>query len=130
MGIKKARAAMALVDHRSESVAESRSRLTFIDHGLPAPETQQNIFDTHGNRIARVDFLWRQYGVIGECDGFGKYFDGADESELRRRLAREKDRDAELLALGYRVLHWRWADIEQPRLLAERVRRVLHPTAA
>lgn len=130
MGVKRARAALSLVDSRSESVAETLSRLTFLDHGLPTPETQANIFDTHGNRIARVDFLWREFGVIGECDGFGKYFDGADGPELRRRLAREKDRDAELLALGYRVLHWRWADLEQPRLLAERIRRVLYPAAA
>lgn len=129
-GVRKARAAMALVDGRSESVAETRSRLTFIDQGLPTPETQVNIFDTHGSRVARVDFLWREFGVIGECDGFGKYFDGADSAELRRRLGREKDRDAELLALGYRVLHWRWADLEQPRFLAERVRRVLYPVAA
>lgn len=129
-GVRKARAAMALVDGRSESVAETRSRLTFIDQGLPTPETQVNIFDTHGSRVARVDFLWREFGVIGECDGFGKYFDGADSAELRRRLGREKDRDAELLALGYRVLHWRWADLEQPRLLAERIRRVLYEVAA
>ena len=130
MGIKKARTAMSLVDSRSESVAETLSRLTFMDHGLPTPETQVDIFGTHGRRIARVDFLWPEFGVIGECDGFGKYFDGADSAELRRRLAREKDRDAELLALGYRVLHWRWADLEQPRFLAERVRRVLYPVAA
>jgi len=118
------------VDGRSESVAETRSRLTFSDFGLPQPETQANIFDPHGNRVARVDFLWREFGVIGECDGFGKYLDGADATETRRRLGREKDRDAELVALGYRVVHWRWADLENPRLLAERLRRVLYPAAA
>ena len=46
------------------------------------------------------------------------------------RYPRTLARDAELLALGYRVLHWRWADLEQPRLLAERIRRVLYPAAA
>lgn len=124
-GITKARYALSLVDGRSESVAETLSRLTFSDHGLPSPSTQENIFDTHGNRIARVDFFWREHRVIGECDGFGKYFDGNDPAEIRRRLAREKDRDAELIALGYRVIHWCWADLEQPWLLAERIRRVL-----
>lgn len=128
-GIKKARHTLSLADGRSESVAETLSRLSFRDHGLPTPATQENIFDTHGNRIARVDFCWREYGVIGECDGFGKYFDGNDLAEVRRRLAREKDRDAELIALGYRVIHWRWADLEQPWLLAERIRRVLFPAA-
>ncbi|MDX2357345.1 type IV toxin-antitoxin system AbiEi family antitoxin domain-containing protein [Dietzia sp. PP-33] len=129
-GVRKARVAMGLVDGRSESVAETLSRLTFTDFGLPEPELQANIVDTHGNRIARVDFLWREYGVIGECDGFGKYFDGATPADTRRRLGMEKDRDAELVALGYRVLHWRWADLDQPRFLAERVRRVLYAAAA
>ncbi|MBB1025318.1 MULTISPECIES: type IV toxin-antitoxin system AbiEi family antitoxin domain-containing protein [unclassified Dietzia] len=129
-GLKKARVAMTLMDGRSESVAETLSRLTFSDHCLPTPVTQEDIIDTHGNRVARVDFFWREHGVIGECDGFGKYFDGHDLREVRRRLAREKDRDAELVALGYRVIHWRWADLERPWLLAERIRRVLLAAAA
>lgn len=129
-GINRARSALAMADGLSESVAETLSRLTFSDFGLPEPEMQVDIFSRHGDRVARVDFLWREFGVIGECDGFGKYFDGVDQPETRRRLAKEKDRDAELMALGYRVIHWRWADIVEPRFLAERVRRVLYPAAA
>lgn len=124
-GIRRARQALSLVDSNSESVAESLSRLTFRDFDLPEPETQVDIVNSAGARVARVDFLWREYGVIGECDGFGKYFDGADPAETRNRLGKEKDRDAELTALGYRVLHWRWRDLEEPCALATRVRRVL-----
>lgn len=129
-GVKKARAAMALVDPRCESVAETRSRLLFHDHGLPAPQTQKEIFDAQGRFVARVDFYWPEFGLIGECDGFGKYFEGADAAETRRRLAKEKDRDAALTALGYRVIHWRWSDLERPWLLAQRIRSVLFATAA
>lgn len=129
-GIRRARATIRESDARSESVAESRSRLIFRDHDLPEPERQVDIFDPEGKFVARVDFLWREFGVIGECDGLGKYLDGADEMEVRRRLAHEKDRDAALMALGYRLLHWRWGDLDKPPLLARRVRSVLHPSAA
>lgn len=129
-GIKRARFAIALADDASESVAESRSRLCFAEFGLPEPETQVDIFDKAGNFIGRVDFLWREYGVIGECDGFGKYFDGADSVETRRRLGAEKDRDARLAALGFRLIHWRWDDLERPWLLIQRIRDVLLAAAA
>lgn len=129
-GIKRARIALQRADPRSESVAESRSRLIFHDHDIPEPQTQVDIFDAAGNFVARVDFFWPDLGVIGECDGFGKYLDGADALEARRRLGAEKDRDAALMALGYRVLHWRWADLDKPRLLAQRLRSVLYPAAA
>ncbi len=121
---------MSLGDAKSESVAESLSRLTFRDFGLPEPESQVEIFTPSGARVARVDFLWHEYGVVGECDGFGKYFDSASPAESRHRLGMEKDRDAELTALGYRVLHWRWRDLEEPHLLAARIRRVLFSAAA
>ena len=95
-----------------------------------ATSVQVEIFNPRGIRVARVDFLWHEYGVIGECDGFGKYFDSASPAESRHRLGMEKDRDAELMALGYRVLHWRWRDLEEPHLLAARIRRVLFAAAA
>lgn len=129
-GIKQARKSLSLVDGNSESVAETLSRLAFADFGLPEPELQVEIYDDHGNLVARPDFLWREFGLIGECDGFGKYFDGIDMAEARRRLAREKDRDAALIALGYRVFHWRWKDLENPHFLAGRLRRLLFAAAA
>lgn len=129
-GVKRARTAMGMTDGNSESVAETRSRLYFSEYGLPEPLTQVEIVDAEGRFIGRVDFLWPELGVIGECDGFGKYFDGADEVETRRRLGAEKDRDALLTALGYHVIHWRWADFERPWLLMQRLRSVLHAAAA
>lgn len=129
-GIARARHAMSLIDAKSESVAETLSRLTFLDFDLPVPETQAEIVNDHGVRVARVDFLWPEYGVIGECDGFGKYFDGVGPTETREKLAKEKDRDSELMALGYRVVHWRWRDIMEPVQLAARIRRVLFPAVA
>lgn len=125
-GITQARQAVALVDPKSESVAETLSRLVFLDHRLPSPQTQVQITNEHGIVIARVDFLWPEFGVVGECDGFGKYFNGRTPLETQEQLAKEKDRDAELMALGYRVLHWRWRDIMQPDRLSARIRKVLY----
>lgn len=129
-GISHARHSLGLVNGDSESVAETLSRLTFHDFGLPEPETQVEIFNARGVLIARVDFLWREFGVIGECDGFGKYFDGATPAEARHRLGMEKDRDADLMGLGYRVLHWRWRDVQEPPVLVGRLKKVLFPSAS
>lgn len=38
--------------------------------------------------------------------------------------------DAALIALGCRVFHWRWKDLENPRSLAGRIRKLLHVAAA
>lgn len=129
-GVKRARKTIELADRKSESVAETRSRILFSDFGLPEPETQVDIMDESGNFVARVDFFWPEFGIIGECDGVGKYFDGADETETRRRLEAEKDRDARLVALGFRVIHWRWADIERPMGLMHRLRRMMESNAS
>lgn len=129
-GIRAARIVVARADGSSESVAETRSRLIFADFGLPEPERQVDIYDDEGEFVARVDFFWREFGVIGECDGFGKYLEDADYAEIRRRLGAEKDRDAALMALGYRVFHWRWADLGRPRTLVRRLRSVLGLAAA
>lgn len=87
--MRRARIEFGMTDRKSESIAETRSRLYFGEYGLPKPDTQVEIFGDSGRFTGRVDFLWRELGVIGECDGFGKYFDGADEVETRRRLGVE-----------------------------------------
>ncbi|MCD2263701.1 hypothetical protein K3888_13425 [Dietzia aurantiaca] len=59
-------------------------------HGVPEPETKVDVLDGEGSFIGRVDFLRREFGVIGECDGSGKYLDGADAAEARRRRGAEQ----------------------------------------
>ncbi len=59
-------------DATAESVLETLSRLAIYEQGLPPPRTQVVIGDAHGP-IARVDFLWERFGVVGEADGIGKY---------------------------------------------------------
>jgi hypothetical protein len=35
------------------------------------------IFGQDGSKVARVDFFWREYGVVAEADGLLKYQAGA-----------------------------------------------------
>lgn len=52
---------------------ESRSRHRIGRAGLPAPLTPTDLFDVSGNFVARVDFSWPRYGVVGEADGLGRH---------------------------------------------------------
>jgi very-short-patch-repair endonuclease len=97
------RRVLAVADTRSESVLESRSRVLWLAAALPAP-VQQAVIRCDGRFVARVDFLWQEARLIVEVDGMGKY---ADPAALRD----EKRRQNELVALGYKVLRFTWADI-------------------
>ncbi|MBN9104022.1 MAG: type IV toxin-antitoxin system AbiEi family antitoxin domain-containing protein [Propionibacteriaceae bacterium] len=55
-GAGRARAALIFADGRSESVAESVSRVRMSQVGIPSPQLQVNIFDENGTWVARSDF--------------------------------------------------------------------------
>jgi hypothetical protein len=115
-GIKRAREIVDRADGRAESPLESVSRFSFAEARLPEPELQARI-DLADGSTAVVDFLWKEYGVIGEADGLLKYDD--DPSALRR----EKLRQEALEALGYVVIRWTWQDIwQRPEWVIARLR--------
>ncbi len=93
--------ALALVDPRRESAVESRSAVVMHEHGVPDPEPQVRILDGRRRFVARVDFAWLRYGVVGEVDGRVKY-----ERDTARVVEAEKDRQAQLAALGLVVVRW------------------------
>ncbi|GAA5123776.1 type IV toxin-antitoxin system AbiEi family antitoxin domain-containing protein [Haloechinothrix salitolerans] len=92
-GICGAYRAIEHADPKSESVLESLSRVAMREQGLPEPRTQVVICDAYGP-IARADFFWERFGVVGEADGIGKYApDGrrtTAESSARRNVARNE----------------------------------------
>lgn len=100
-GIVRARRAVLLSDHRSESPLESVSRLAFPRLGLPAPAIQASIFDQYERFVGRSDFYWDEFGVVGEADGRAKYTE-------RPVLTAEKDRQEEFEDLGLGVVRWGW----------------------
>ncbi len=114
-GVARARTAMPTCDARAESPLESFSRLTLAKVGLPAAELQLPISDGLGRQLARVDFYWEEFGVVGEADGHGKY------QLSPNALVDEKLRQERLEDLGLVVVRWGWSDVGQGSQLDRRV---------
>ena len=115
-GRKAARATMLTADGVAESPLESLSRLQMVASGLPRPRLQAEICDEYGRSVARVDFYWEDFGVVGESDGNLKYERGA------RAIVEEKARHKELEELGLVVVRWGWADLFPFDKVARRLR--------
>lgn len=113
------RALLDLVDGRSESVAESRTRCTLAVGGLTMVP-QVEIRDRAGRFVARVDGLIEGSSVIIEVDGKLKYASGDPDV-----LWKEKTREDRLRALGYVVVRITWSDLENPGRLLAKVRAAL-----
>lgn len=116
-GIVRAEKAAGLIDGRRESPLESASWVYFIRHHLPLPQMQVTIHDRGGLFVARVDFLWRQASLVGECDGRMKY-------RSEDALYAEKRREDSLRALGLGVVRWGATDLRDDAL-ARRIRHLL-----
>jgi predicted transcriptional regulator of viral defense system len=118
-GVRQARRVIDFADERAESPLESAARVVFAeaDPPLDPPELQVTI---HGEEFAaRVDFLWRAGKVIAEADGLVKYSD-------RNDLLAERERDHQLHAAGYTVVHFTWQELFQtPDVVLDRVRSAL-----
>lgn len=117
-GIRTAGRAIEFGDARAESVGESWLRVALADFGLPAPLPQAEIRDERGVFIARVDFLFTEYGVIVEFDGAVKY--GGRDALIAEKLREDRLRD-----LGYQVVRVTWPDLTDPADLLARLRRAI-----
>ena len=117
-GLRAARDAIAFADGRTESVLESRSRLTFRRWGLPAPIPQVRIGNEWGGFIGRVDFYWPEFGVAGEADGDMKY-DGEDVTPLIKQVRRQ----SKLEDLDLPVVRWSSRDLADFGPIAARLSR-------
>jgi hypothetical protein len=108
-GIAAVRRALPYVDPAAESPLESRSRGWFLGAGLRGLEIGAAV--SAGDRTYWADFCSRRHRVIGEADGWGKY--GNDMDAVRRSLAEEKRRQADLEAEGWRFIRWTSLDTRQ-----------------
>jgi hypothetical protein len=117
-GIRAARRAIEFADERSESPLESASRFK-LDGLVPAPQLQMSIYDLNGNFAGRADFLWPEFGVIGEADGLEKYDNDLDRTSLRK----EKLRQELFEQLGLVVVRWGSLDLAAIDRLVERLNK-------
>ncbi|WP_092103518.1 MULTISPECIES: hypothetical protein [Brevibacterium] len=105
----RARSAFDLADDRRESPAETIAAVRLFESGIGGFEPQVEFKDDFGRVWARVDFCHRGSKVIIEVDGLGKYSMGTRTP--RQALEAEKNRDARLMAQGYRVIHLTWRQL-------------------
>ncbi|MBF4163850.1 PDDEXK family nuclease [Nocardioides acrostichi] len=122
-----------VADPASESVGETLARLLFLDHGLPLPRTQLEVYDQTGRLIGRLDFAWPELATVVEFDGREKYTRYLREGESATdAVLREKAReDAIREVTGWTVVRITWADVvHRPAQTVDRIRRAMASRAA
>ena len=126
-GAPRARQVIRFGDPRSESPAESLSRVQIARACLPAPELQYEVFDSDGAFVARSDFAWPELLLIGEVDGKAKYGSllrsGQDPADA---IMAEKRREESIRQQGFWIVRWDWDMAWRPDELATLLRRALH----
>ena len=88
-------------DGRAESAFESISRWRMHLEGLSAPEPQVEVY-LGTQLLARTDFFWREFNLVGESDGKGKY-----RMDPERGYAEKLQRER-LENVGLTVVSWSW----------------------
>ena len=108
-GVKRARAAVAIADPRSESALESFARVRFLQAGLPMPVLQAQFWDGRQWLGERVDLWWPEFRTVAEADGLAK-FEAPTPAQRRRLLRRAAERDQRLADLDLELVHFGWED--------------------
>ena len=99
------------------SPLEERFLPFLADRAIELPEVNVSL-EGPGWRH-RVDCLWRDAGLIVELDG-------RDGHARELAFEADRERDADLLAAGYRVLRITWRQLtEKPELVERRLRAAL-----
>lgn len=96
-GIVQLREVVRLADGGAESPQETRTRLVLTDAGLRPTRTQIDVFDRFAAHIHRSDMGWPEYKV-------GVEYDGEQHWTNPSIRARDIDQQAELEALGWRII--------------------------
>jgi hypothetical protein len=115
-GSRKVRAAVGLVDPRSESPPESWVRVACALGRLPTPVPQFEVFH-RGAFLGRVDLAWPEHKVIVEYEG-AYHFDDLQITKDDARIAR-------LVAAGWRVIRVAAHDLRDLDSLIRRIAAAL-----
>ncbi len=84
---------------------------------LPEPERQVPVVLPSGRRV-RLDFAWSSHGLVVEVDGRAGHLTPA-------AFEADRARDAELIALGHRVVRFSHAQVREGRRVVAILRRLL-----
>ncbi|AMS06320.1 hypothetical protein DUY81_14785 [Acidipropionibacterium acidipropionici] len=122
-----ARAVCDFADPLSESPGESLMRARLKEKECSPTSLQVDIYDQYGRFVARCDFGWLEWGVVGEYDGPQKYLrDRKPGESLSDVIVREKAREADIRDQSLEVIRFCRADLRNPKAAAARVRRLLN----
>lgn len=119
-GVRAARRVLAALDKGSQSAGETRLRLVVAGMNIPQPEYQVWLLAAGNNY--RVDGAWRAIKLALEFDGKSKYFDYQRTDEA---IYEERQRERELMEVGWMFLRVEWKDLADPDLLKRRIRAAI-----
>ena len=115
-GIRRARAALKMVDPGAESPRETWLRLLIIRAGLPWPDSQIAVRNEYGVVIAEVDLGWEALKIAVE-------YEGEHHRTNRRVFNRDIHRMEALIELGWIVIR---VTVEDPPAgIIQRIRAAL-----
>jgi very-short-patch-repair endonuclease len=97
----RARRVLELCDPDCGSVLESVLRFRMMLDGVSGFATQLVLQDGLGRHVHRADFAFEHARLIVEVDG----------QKWHQDVERDRRRDNQLAALGWRVLRYRWAEV-------------------
>lgn len=122
---------LRLARGKSASVGESRTLFAIWGTGIPAPQQQHEVRD-RGILLAELDFAWPEHRVWLEFDGVQKYVKFLREGEtIEQAVLREKQReDLVRRVTGWMCLRITWAELDNPALLAFKIRQLIADRAA
>ncbi|MGX5715346.1 type IV toxin-antitoxin system AbiEi family antitoxin domain-containing protein [Arthrobacter sp. MAHUQ-56] len=115
-GSRRAANLLAVLDGRSESAGETRTRLLLPSFGLHTFASQVEIHTRGG--LFRADFADSGVRVIIEFDGRAKYTDYAPTEDV---LLAERGRENALQEQGWAVFRINWKQLDRPGELRHRL---------
>jgi len=118
-GARRLRSLAALAEP-AESPMETRLRWLLLRAGLPKPEVQTELRNAEGRFVGRADLYYAASRLVIEFDG-GNHRDRLVEDNRRQNL---------LITAGFRMLRFTYADLNQPEVVAARVRSALGHSAS
>jgi very-short-patch-repair endonuclease len=102
-----------------ESLLERRLHDLIRDYDLQAPVVQHELWHA-GRLVARLDAAYPERKLAIEIDGFA-YHSSPDAFQ------RDRTRQNRLVALGWTVLRFTWADVvHRPAMVAQQIREAIH----
>ncbi|GGF43969.1 hypothetical protein GCM10011519_17240 [Marmoricola endophyticus] len=121
-GIERARRATRLMSENSWSPMESRLRMLWLKHGLPAVLVNPPVFDLAGRHVATPDLLEPESGLAVEYDGV----EHLDVSQRRHDVGREE----QMRDVGLEYVTVLGPDLAAPERLAARMERAVRRAAS